>query len=254
MISKYDVIKSFDKAEERGERFALYLSDDKKSVLDSETHKVMCTIDEFVQYVRETEHCDFETVFYEHGTLTDIYRCRQCGTVIFGGDDERYDPNCKCPTCCHDDSVCQNDYWTKEEIENDPEKKKYIQFLEEEMRRMEEAEKRRQARGGLYDWQRWVKKIHTKNHHIEISYINFGWGEKGRKKDKYIEIMDYERDKDGSFLYGKSIGHCIKIPLSWYDVYIRWIFPYSKKCPEDMRRYYSWQKKPMKESEKGVAV
>lgn len=243
MISKYDVIKSFENAAEKGKALAMKLSEDKTKLLDSKTGEYVCSVDTFLDYLRKEEHCDFESIYYEHASLTDVYRCRQCGTVIFGGDDERYDPNCKCPTCCHDDSVCRNEYWTKEEIENDSEKKGYIDFLIQSQKKMNEAAARRKARNGLYDWQRWVKKIHTKNHHIEISYIHFGWGEKNIKHDKYIEIMDYERDKDGSFVYGKDIGHCIKIPLNWYNVYIRWIYPYSNKCPENLRKYYFWQKK-----------
>ena len=248
MISKYDVIKSFERLEKKGANLKLRLSEDKKDVLDGETGKRLCSIDTYLDYARKELHCDFESVYYDHASLTDIYRCRQCGTVIFGGDDERYDPDCRCPTCCNDTSVCKNEFWTADEIEQDENKQKEIAVLEKLEQENREAAARREARNGLYDWQRWIKKFKTKNHMIKISYINFGWGHKNVKQDKHIEIMDYVREEDGHFVYGKDKGHCIIIPLNFYAFYLRHIFPYSKKCPENTRKYHFWQKKPKMES------
>jgi len=242
MVSRYDVIKAFNLAKERGDKLELGLSEDEQNIISAETGEVLCDIDTYVSFMREKLNCDFEVVYSEHISLDVVYRCKKCGTVIFSGDDERYDPNLKCPTCSDYKPHCM--YWPKDEIDNDPKKSLHIYQLEELERLAIEAEKRRKARGGLYDWQRWVKKINTKNHHIVISHICFGYGVKNMRKDRYLEIMDYERDENGHFLYGKDIGHCFKIPLSFYNIYIRWIYPYSSKCTPDLRKYHFWQKKP----------
>ena len=242
MISNWDVIQYFNKNDRKA--FGMTLDEDNKTLVDAETNERVCSIETLTGYLRRKAHCDFETVYYEHVSLDNVYRCCECGTVIFGGDDERYDPNCRCPTCCNDKSVCQNEFWTADEIETSEEKKEYIKSLELTQKEMDEAAARRKARGGLYDWQRWVKEFRTKNHHITVSYINFGYGQKHRKKDKYLEIMDYEKDESGGFVYGKDKGHCIKIPLSFYNIYIRWIYPYSKNCHPDFRKYTFWQKRP----------
>ena len=243
MISNFDVIQHFKNKDRKA--FGLVLDEDNETLVDENTHERVCSIETLTGYLRRKAHCDFETVYYEHASLDCVYHCRECGTVIFGGDDERYDPNCRCPTCCNDKSVCQNEFWTADEIGASEEKKEHIKALEQAQKAFNEAAARRKARGGLYDWQRWVKEFRLKNHHITVSYINFGWGVEGWKKDKYIEIMDYEYEKSNkSYVWGGGKGHCIKIPLSFYDIYIRWIYPYSKKCHPDFRKYHFWQRKP----------
>lgn len=244
MISQYDVIQAFRKAKEENTPLQYKLSDDEKTVIDSKTNEELCSIKTYVQYMREKLHCDFETVYYEHVSLDNVIRCRQCGTVIFAGDDERYDPSCRCPTCCDDPSVCRNRFWTADEIEADPEKKEHVQALEDAQKAIDEAEARRKARGGLYDWQRWVKIFQTKRHHITVSYLNFGWGMPGKKHNKYIEIIDYELDNDGCFSYGVNKGHKMQIPLNLYSIYLQWIYPYSNKCRPELRKHHFWQKKP----------
>lgn len=244
MISEYDVIRQFRRAEKEGEDLSLKLSEDEKSLVDSTTREYVCSVRTFTEELRKKEHCDFESIYYEHATLTDVYRCRQCGTVIFGGDDEyHYNPNEKCPTCCNDPSVCHNEYWTKEQIDSDPEKQKTIQFLIDEQARKNREYERSKKRNGLYDWQRWQKKFKTKKHGYEITYICFGYDgdlgkvPKGRKADRYLEIDRWNLDD-------YIMNHRVQIPLNWHNIYCRWIYPYSKKCPESIRKYAFWQKKP----------
>ena len=238
MISEYDVIRRFRRAEKEGEDLSLKLSEDEKSLVDSTTGEYVCSVKTFTEELRKKEHCDFESIYYEHVSLTDIYRCRQCGTVIFGGDDEyHYNPNEKCPTCCNDPSVCHNEYWTKEQIDSDPEKQKAIEDLITAQKEMDEAEKRRQARGGLYDWQRWKRKFYTKHRGYEFTLINYNWDKKLPHTDRYLEIHTW-KTSDG------IVDHHWQISLSWYHFYIRHIFPYSKKCIPEFRKYYFWQKKP----------
>lgn len=204
MISNLDVIQYFKK--NNGKAFGLVLADDNKTLLDPDTSEKVCSISTITRYLREEDHCDFETIYYETVSLDDVYRCRQCGTVIFGGDDERYDPNCRCPTCCNDESVCKNTFWTAGEIEASEEKKEYIKNLELAQKEMNEvAAARRKARGDLYDW------------HIEKALM---------EKTKGVEIMDYATD-NGRLVYEKDKGHSIK---SLYDTYIR--------------KYAFWTKRP----------
>ena len=99
MISKYDIIRSFEKAAKDGKKTELQLDDKKENIINVETGEVICTLEVYTQFMREKLHCDFETVYYEHVSLLDVVRCKQCGTVIFTREDEDYDPNLRCPTC-----------------------------------------------------------------------------------------------------------------------------------------------------------
>ena len=71
-------------------------------------------------------HCDFECIYNEHVSLDVVYKCNECGTIIFTGDDERYDINLACPVCAN---YNHSNYWTQEMIESDPDKKRYVEFL-----------------------------------------------------------------------------------------------------------------------------
>ena len=76
-----------------------FLSEDEKIVYDREHPNVKIEVAEIVDDMRKKHHCDFECIFYEHGTLTAVLQCRQCGAVIFTSEDEDYDPNLECPCC-----------------------------------------------------------------------------------------------------------------------------------------------------------
>ena len=243
MISKYDLIKEFDTAKQKGQKLSMMLSDDKASVLDSDTGEYICKLDTLLQVVREKNHCDFETIYCEHATLTDVYRCRQCGTVIFGGDDEdHYNPKEKCPTCCNDPSVTWNEYWTKEEIDSDPKKQETIKQMIEMQAASGRYYERRKARNGLNDWERWKKSYKTQKYQYDIVYLIFGFDgdlnrvPEGLKASKYLEIHKWSR-ADGMLQKGW------KIPLNCYAFYHKFIYPYTKKCHKDFRKYAFWQKK-----------
>ncbi len=245
MLSIYDAqqyVKHFE--QEMGDNAYVKLSEDGKSILSYKTGENLGSIERFTQILRKHLHCDFELIWSCHASLDEIYRCRQCGTVIFGGDDEeRYDPNERCPTCCHDPSVCHNEYWTAEDIQNDPDKAKTIQMYEELAKREKEAEIRRQKRGGLYDHERWIGHIKTKKRLFTFKHLCFGWGVKGMKKDRFLRVSCSIKDEDGlSYSMGRDRGFSFDIPLNFYAFYIRYIHPYSKKCPPEIRKYHFWQK------------
>ena len=189
--------------------------------------KAICSFETYANHVRRKGGCDFETVFYEHVSLQHIVRCKKCGTVIFTGDDERWEPQLKCPVCTNYKPFCA--YWTGEEIARDPEKQKTIAQYEAWKKEMIEEEERRKKRGGLYDWQRWQKRIHTKNHRIVITHQCFNYGLETWKKMRTIEIEVFTRDEHGHFCRGKGTGNHWSIPLNFYTFYNKYIFPFTKK-------------------------
>ena len=255
MISRYDVIRAFEMADKKGEKLAMYLSEDKKSLMDTKTGEFVCSMEEYIDYMKRKLHCDFECIYSEHASLTTIYRCKECGAVIFTGDDERYDPNLKCPVCA---GYNHNDYWTKEEIEADEKKQKQIQLYIDIMEEEAEAYKRRQARGGLYDWQIWKKKIYGKKRYwgfelqdfgrqLGVSKINPNYKRPWYKCNLELTIDTGKKDEDS---IGYSATKHYRIPLAPYSFFIQFIYPYSKKCHPDVRKYYPWQKKPEKKEDK----
>lgn len=210
MISKYDV-KKFLSSKKDDDSFPFYEKDG--FIYDKEDDKSICDLDFYLSFLRKKLHCSFETVYYNHGSLTEILRCTECGAIIFTGDDERYDPNLCCPVCS---DYNHNDYWTKEDIENDPKKQDQIKFYEEWTKSEIEAAKRREARGGLYDWQIFKKDYYGKKRslHIELKKL-YGYT---------LEIKIGE--KDG---YGYIVKKSFEIPLSPKAFYIKFIYPVIRK-------------------------
>ena len=226
MYTNYDIKKAMKNAIEKGETDFTYNEETNKLCLKS-TGEAVCSFETYAEWVREKAGCAFETIFYEHASLQHIVRCKKCGTVVFTGDDERWEPQLKCPVCT--DYKPHNEYWTEEEIAKDPEKQKTITQHENWQKEMNEEAARREKRGGLSDWQRWQKKIYTKNHHIVITHECFGWGQKTWKKLRTLEIDDYARDEYGGFTMGNGYGHHWSIPLNAYAFYIKYIYPHTKK-------------------------
>ena len=240
MLSKYDMIRYVKRMKSENEDFPFYLSEDEEEIIDSRTNRTVCSVDTYLDAMRKKLHCDFEVIYEEHGLLTLVYRCRECGTVIFGGDDEeRYDPNLTCPTCS--DYKTWLGYWTKEEIENDPQKQKEINSLIAMQKYQNEYYERRRRRGGLLDSELWKKEFRLKNssYTVTLECMNL-WGE--RLKGLNLHIIKFSRKHSNDL--GLSSEWFKRIPLSPYAVYIQWIYPYSKRCHSSLRKYYFWQKKP----------
>lgn len=254
MISRYDVIRAFRMADEKGEKLAMRLSEDEKSLLNSETGEYVCSMETYIDYMKKKLHCDFECIYHEHASLTTIYRCKECGTIIFTGDDERYDPNLKCPTCS-DYHHWSGEYWTKEDIESDEKKQKELQYYADYMEDMEAQAKRREARGGKYDWQIWEKKIYGKKRYWGFELEDFGRHLAPSKLNPNYKRPWYKCNLEFKISMGKKdgVGYSVtnhyRIPLAPYSFFIQFIYPYTKKCHPDVRKYYWWQKKPEKVEE-----
>lgn len=228
MISRYD-IKHWV---ENSENSWLNYNEQEDKLYSKESGGFVCSMDTFVSYMRKKYHCSFESIYNEHATLTDIFRCTECGTVIFGGDDERYDPNLKCPTCS--DYKPFVEYWTKEDIEQDEKKQNTIKFYEEAMQRQIEFWKRQERRNGKYDWQIGKKQFNFKNK-IVLFELECDDITKSYLKGLRLRITfskDIER-RDGWFSW--THGKHIDIPLSWSAFYIQCIYRHLGKCHKDMR-------------------
>ena len=153
MISEYDVRRYAEKYPD-----CWYTVDENSNIVDKSDGKIVCTLKTMTEHLRHELHCDFESVYYCHGTLQNTIRCRKCGTVIFATDDEYgYDPNLCCPTCGGYETRLE--YWTAEEIEADEKKKNTIAMLEQMQQEQIEADKRYVRRGGKYDWQIWKGRL-----------------------------------------------------------------------------------------------
>lgn len=167
MISKYEVINCLEEEAKKGK--SDYIYDRETDMIKNKDGNNICSLDELMPIIRRENHCDFKTIYYCHATLEDVYQCRQCGTVIFGGDDERYDPDCRCPVCSNDKNACHNTWWSAEEIAADPEKQRTIDALKEEQRIMNEIEERRRKRGGKSDSEIWIKEYRGKKHYLQFN-------------------------------------------------------------------------------------
>lgn len=220
MISKFDVRQAYKRALEKGTELDYYIEND--SLYAKEDNSYVCSFDDYVDYLREKHHCDFECIYYDHIALVAIYRCRECGTVIFGGEDQyTYDPNLRCPTC--GEYKTHLVYWTKEDIEQDEQKQKQIRLYEEWQIEENKRAARRQRRGGLYDWQMWKKVWYGKKYALHIEFHDWGHGWDGEKPRpwKYreigFEIRVSKREDDISYIE----KYCFHIPLSPYAIRLR---------------------------------
>ena len=208
MVNQYDVIRWFKKQDANEMKYKL--DESEKNVINIETGKSICSVAEYTQFLRAKLHCDFEVVYCEHATLDTVYRCNECGTVIFGGDDERYDPNLCCPTC--GDYQTSLEFWTKEEIEADEKKQntfKYFEFMTKERNAQYERKKKR----GLNDWEIWKTYFKTKKGRIELSLECNNLFHSGLK-GLHFEITKWKKEADGCGLIWEKEYY---IPLTIYS-------------------------------------
>lgn len=219
MINKYQVYKAFEMGESSGKKLMFQLDKENDILLDPDTGETVCDVDTFVRVLRKEKHCDFEVIYSEHVSLTTTYRCKQCGTVIFGGDDERFDPNLKCPGC--GGYKTQLEFWTGEEIQKDINKQHTIEQLIQAQKLQDEMYERIEQRNGLNDWEIWKKKYYGKKHFFEFSLECCNLFHSGLKGLNF-HITHGKKDTDG---VGYICKDFFRIPLSLYAIYIQWIVP-----------------------------
>lgn len=226
MVTKYDVLKYLKSTDSNVINKYFKLSEDEISIIDAETKNILCTVDDFVALIRKETHCDFDCIYTEDASLDNILCCNECGTVIFSGNDERYDPNLKCPTCSDYKPNCK--YWTAEEIKSDPNKQQIITMYKKMTDYRIAAEKRRKDRGGLNDWEIFKYNLKLKNSKFAISLECNDLFESGLK-GLHLHIGKYIKCEDELCYIGKWFK---RIPLSLYAIYTYWILPHTKKYKE----------------------
>lgn len=205
MISQYDVKRYAEKHPD-----CWYTVDGDNNIVDKENGKIVCTLKEMTEYIRKEMHCDFESVYYCHGTLQDVIRCRECGTVIFSTEDEwGYDPKLCCPTC--GGYKTHFEYWTADEIKSDKKKQDTIEWLEHMQQEQIEADKRYIARGNKYDHQIWKGSMKLSRKYrlfLDLECDNFP-----KTKLKGLKLIAHiaTKDDDCGYIYNKGE---IFIPLS----------------------------------------
>lgn len=223
MVTKLDVIRAFKKAAEDGKETELMLDEKAENICERETGKIICDLDFYVEYLRSKFHCNFESIYYEHGTLTDVVRCKDCGTIIFTGDDyDRFDPYLRCPNC--GDYKTHLEYWTQEEIDSDESKQAEIEALKKMQADRIEMEARRERRKGKNDWEIGKYEMRNEKRHIVFSLECedlFRSGLKGLN----LHISKFSRKDDMAY----TSDWFKRIPLSPYAFYRFVIFPKTAK-------------------------
>lgn len=209
MITRYD----FDRYSKKEDCWFEVRED---GVYDKEKGvKYRDTVEEFIRLMNRINHSDFTCLHSCHATLDIVYKCEECGAIIFTGDDERYNPNLKCPVCSGEDQRCE--FWTAEEVAADEKKQNTLKFYQE-WKEAEERDYERHKKTGLYHDEIWKKKVkNKKTGKTKKEYILKWMHSKYFKSDKrsyglYLEIKYLKEDEDGWLYYDKTK----KIPLSFY--------------------------------------
>lgn len=148
MIFKYNIIEY---AKQFPDKCWYIVSEDETRIINKATGEDMCSMDTLVEVMRDKLHCNFEVIYSCHPTLETTLRCKECGTVIFTHEDERWEPNLCCPVCS--DYKTNFEYWTAKEIKNDKKKQNSINFLIKIQEEQEESYRRQKRRNGKCDWQ-----------------------------------------------------------------------------------------------------
>lgn len=156
MITRNDVLK-YSKEEK-----CWFVIEEDGTVLSkkNEPHLIVAkTVDEFVLKLNQYNHSNFKCIYSDPCSLDVVLECQDCGAIIFTGDDERYNPNLKCPICSKTDQGVE--YWTKEDIKQDIKKQNTLKFFRKDME-MRERDYQRYKKTGLNSWELWKKEKRDK--------------------------------------------------------------------------------------------
>lgn len=229
MISVNDMIKAIENFDD------LVYDKERKMVIDTNDNHDLCTIEEFTQKVCQEMGCDFECI-YSDALLNTIYRCKHCGTVMFTGDDERWEPKLRCPVCSDYKPHCS--YWTGEEIAQDKKKQEEIQAYIEMDKMMQERnewyEKRKEklkAKGKNSWYYNIFEDIYILRFKIKKNTFKFRLSAldlyNTKLKGLHLNLACASPSEDNELAF--STKWDIRIPISPYAIYLFWIFPHTKK-------------------------
>lgn len=227
MISKWDMK---DYIKKNPDKFPYVYKEEEDGLFDKETGKYLSSLDHFLELYRKKSGESFENIYYEHVSLQNFIRCTECGTVIFAYDDESHDPHLKCPTCTGYETYFE--YWTKEDIDSDPQKQLEIRHLEEMTKMQIEQNERMKRRNGKYDWQIGSKKFRFKRYSISFE-LECDDITKSYLKGLRLDINIWKKEKQDDLC--RFLRKHFTIPLSWHQFYIQFIYCHLGKCHLDLR-------------------
>lgn len=201
------------------------------SIRNRADNSFICSFETYSKNYRKLTGQSFDCIYYCGGTLEEVLQCTECGTVIFSTEDyERYDPHLRCPTCTGYETYFE--FWTKEDIEKDHEKQKTIElfkWLKNEEKETRELQKKRK---GLTHWEIGKRTFCGKKRYIEV-ILECNDIRKSYLKGLRLHIRIGRKDRPDDL--GYTIYHTIRIPLSWSQFYIQFIYTHLGKCSPDLR-------------------
>ena len=138
-----------------------------------------------LQELRREMHCDLSLVYTDPGSLDVIYKCNECGTVIYTND-EYYDPNLVCP-------VCDPRYAHKVKYD----KTGTLDKVYEKSYRHYKFEEDRIKRRGKFDWELFKYEFYWFHKHIKWSFIvDDLYGHHFPLRGLRFVIQSYDPDSD----------------------------------------------------------
>lgn len=117
---------------------------------DSEKIGKFVNLDDYEEILK-SGGMSFEPIFSYDEKDKCVIRCIECGAVIETFNDERYEPEFRCPVCTNYKTNYK--YYTKEEIEEDEELQKLIRMYEVMEEELVYEDERQKDSKGLYDWE-----------------------------------------------------------------------------------------------------
>lgn len=184
-------------------------------VVDTNTGKVVGTVEEFRKITENLLNSRFNIRIGNESSFDLLFECKECGTFIWGGVDHRLDPFLKCPHCAGYQTLLP--YWTVEDIATDYDKELEIAIILEHSEYLE-ADQKRYHEKQLHDWEYW-KRVGNK---WTVAFTVHSYYYTGLKDLTFHMFKTNQGlDKDE-----------IIIPLTLSGMYNKWIYPHTKKAKE----------------------
>lgn len=190
------------------------IDDSHQYVINAKTKKAVGTVEDFRVIAEHLLNSRFEVYYGVEDAFDLVFKCKDCGSIIWGGVDERFDPYLKCPHCSGYNTNLP--YWAGDEVARDEEKQIDLAIVMEHSEYVD-ATNTRYREEGLYDWEYWRRE--GKKWNMATTVQSFYYSGK-RGLTLYIWKKENSRH-DG-----------LRIPLSWKSVYDLWIYPHTKKAKE----------------------
>lgn len=217
MINEYTIKET---VRNHVDELPFYIEND--NIVSKEDGEVVCSLDTYMEAMRRRLHCDFELVYSGSCIFPTVLRCKECGAVVFshGYEYEDYDPDLCCPDCGNYKTNFA--FYTKAEIESDPDKQAEIKFLEEQQAEDEKSyarcKKRNKTDQEIFKFriklsQKHALKVDLKCDNLFRTFL----------KGLYLSVRWLEADEDNSMLW--TFKKHIVVPLSWKAYQLHYAIP-----------------------------